>query len=450
MRSVSPGHSLLASWGLKLLLGIAMSILLIAGIALLLKRQSSPAAESTVPPGESLVSQLPTPETMATDPAVVTSSPSNDIVPTITTVTVSGRRLMVDNEPFTTKGVGYAPTPIGDDPDISPAHGDYFTSGYSAIYRRDLPLLREMGANTVRLWGWKYDADHSDFLDAAFNNGVRPIYVVASYWLDASRDISDPSVRQAIKAEFTQMVAIHKDHPAILVWAIGNELNAPWMFGDSDDLFSLIDEMAQAAHAEEGASFHPVTTPLADINLIGTIAARDPEVPNLDMWAAQVYRGSSFGSLFSDYQGVSDKPLIITEYGIDAYDDETAGEYENGSMPYQATYAESLWKEIEAHSDVCPGGSIMAYSDEWWKGRSSQTDANHPGCPDFDPLFHSSCGYANGAHPDGYSNEEWWGIMRTVDGGTGPDVMQPRTVYYTLQGLWTHKLYLPAVLREVQ
>ncbi len=368
----------------------------------------------------------------------------------MTIVTINDRKILVSGEPFTIKGVGYAPTPIGGDPETLPPHGDYFTSDYSAIHNRDLLLLRQIGANTIRLWGWKYDGDHTYFLDAAYDDGVKPIYVIASFWLDPSRNISDPTAREVIIAEFTQMVAIHKNHPAVLMWAIGNELNAPWMFGDSDDLFSLVDEMAQAAHTEEGANYHPVTTPLADIDLIDTIANRDSEVPNLDIWSVQVYRGSSFGGLFGDYAAVSDKPLVITEYGIDAYDDQNEGEYENIGTPYQATYAESLWNEIVANSNVCAGGSIMAYSDEWWKGKHGQTDSDHPDCPDTDSTFHSTCGYANGAHPDGYANEEWWGIMRTLDNGTNPDIMQPRAVYYTLQSLWTKRVYLPLALRASQ
>jgi uncharacterized repeat protein (TIGR01451 family) len=358
-------------------------------------------------------------------------------VTNLTIVTIGGRQILVNGKPFTIKGVGYAPTPICNDPD-SPPYGDYFTSNYSVIYNRDLPLLRGMRANTIRLWGWKYDADHTDFLDEAYNNGVSPIYVIVSFWLDPSRNISDPAVREAIIAEFRQMVAIHKNHPAVLMWAIGNELNAPWMFGDSEELFSLIDEMALAAHAEEGANYHPVTTPLVDINLIGTIANRDPEVPNLDVWTVQVYRGLSFETLFTDYAAASSKPLVITEYGIDAYDDRNGDEYERIGPPYQAMYAEALWNEIMANSNICSGGSIMAYSDEWWKGQHGQTDANHPDCPDYDPCFHSTCGYATGAHPDGYANEEWWGIMRTVDNGSDPDIMQPRAVYYTLRSLWTN------------
>jgi hypothetical protein len=206
------------------------------------------------------------------------------------------------------------------------------------------------------------------------------------------------------------------------------------MYGANlDDLFSLVNEMAQEAHLEEGEDAHPVTTPLADIDLNNTIATYDSSMSHLDVWSVQVFRGVTFGTLFDDYAVVSDKPLIITEYGIDAYDTRYGDEYENIGVPYQATYAEALWGEIEANSNVCCGGSIMAYSDEWWKGKYGEPSQ---GCPDYDPSFHSECGYPTGAHPDGYSNEEWWGIMRTKDNGSEPDIMEERAIYHTLRSLW--------------
>ena len=102
-------------------------------------------------------------------------------------------------------------------------------------------------------------------------------------------------------------------------------------------------------------------------------------------------------------------------------------------MPYQATYAQSLWKEIEANGDVSVGGVIRSYSDEWWLGKYG---AASTGCPDSDPSIHSICGYPSGYDPDGYANYEWLGVMRAVKNGTNPDIMEPRAVYATLQYLW--------------
>ena len=74
----------------------------------------------------------------------------------------------------------------------------------------------------------------------------------------------------------------------------------------------------------------------------------------------------------------------------------------------------------------------MEYSDQWWKGKYS-TD---PGCPDNNPTLHSACGYSMSSSPDAYDNEEWWGIMRNTVNASGPDTMEMRVVYYTLQELW--------------
>jgi len=354
-----------------------------------------------------------------------------------TTVSISGRKILVDGAPFTIKGVGYSPVPIGVDPETTPPYGDYFTSNYSAIYDRDLPLLRDMGANTIRLWDYNHGADHTDFLNKAYNNGVRPIYVVLTFVFDPAvySDITSQEARKKIKSDFRSMVAQYKNHPAILMWSIGNELNSPKMYGDKlNDLCSLINEMAHEAHKEEGGFSHPVVAPLADIDLVNTIATYEPLMTDIDIWGANIYRGESSGTLFSDLKKVSTKPFLVTGFSIDAYDENAEDEYENTGIPYQATYAESVWKEISDNLDVCLGGIIKAYSDEWWLGKSGNTLG---GCPDLDPALHSPCGHPSSSDPDGFANYEWFGIMRPVKNGANLDIMEPRKVYNTLKSLWT-------------
>jgi len=354
-----------------------------------------------------------------------------------TSVTINEHQLLVDGKLFTIKGVNYSPIPIGVDPEITPPYGDYFTSNYTPIYERDLPLLRQMGATTIRPWVWNNGNGHTDFLDKAYNDGIKPIYVIITFWMDPVLypDISSPDGREKIKADFRTMVAAYKNHPAVLMWSIGNELNSSKMYGDKlGDLFSLINDMAHEAHNEEGAYYHPVITPLADIDLINTIVTYEPLMPDLDIWGANIYRGSSFGTFFNDFKAISGKPLIILGFGIDAYDENKEDEYENAGIPYQATYAESLWKEISANLDVCLGGLIRAYSDEWWLGKFGNTLG---GCPDLDPVFHSPCGHpSSSSDPDGFVNYEWFGIMRVKKNGTSLDIMEPRKAYTTLKSLW--------------
>ena len=176
-----------------------------------------------------------------------------------------------------------------------------------------------------------------------------------------------------------------------------------------------------------------MTTILADSDLIETIKAYDARVPSLDIWSASVHRGKTFGKLFKDFKKVSAKPFAILEYGIDAYDHQNKDEYENIGKPYQAHYAESLWEEITKNSDVCIGGSIMAFSDDWWRGKYST--GKH--CPESDPSVHGTCGYPVSSSPDEYFDQEWAGIARVLPNASRRDIVEPRAAYYRLQALWT-------------
>jgi len=40
--------------------------------------------------------------------------------------------------------------------------------------------------------------------------------------------------------------------------------------------------------------------------------------------------------------------------------------------------------------------------------------------------------------PDGFANEEWFGVCRLVENiAGGPDVLQPRAVYQTIKSVYT-------------
>ena len=136
----------------------------------------------------------------ATDNAGNVENPGAGVTVTVasyqpTPVDVSGKQLLVNGAPFTVKGVVYSPVPIGEDPQASP-YGDYFTAPYNALHTRDLPVLRTLGANAVRLYHWEKSADHFDFLDQAFNGGTDPVYVIAGFWINEGLNIDPTSPDQ--------------------------------------------------------------------------------------------------------------------------------------------------------------------------------------------------------------------------------------------------------------
>lgn len=76
---------------------------------------------------------------------------------------VVGRQLYIDGKATILRGVCYSPVPINESVYFSP-YGDYFTNDYSFLWLRDLPLIKAMGANILRVYGWLPENDHSDFL----------------------------------------------------------------------------------------------------------------------------------------------------------------------------------------------------------------------------------------------------------------------------------------------
>lgn len=380
------------------------------------------------------------------DFTVWTLKPPEIPVPTIKPpsqgpVKVEGRQLLVNGQPYIIKGVGYNPVPIGE---------QRWNMADTRLYERDFPKLRTMGCNTIRTW----DKVNKTLLDYAQQNNLK---VCAGFWVDTSIDFANLTVRNSIKEDFKNYVAKYNDHPAILLWAIGNENNLH--NGNNPEWYSLVNEMAKDAYSiehnkveREGGeeyipTYHPVAIVNGDIGYnanitddnIGNSAkkADDASFNYVDIWAENFYPGRSFGITFNDYTSLTQKPLWISEYGVDAwyvnpsgYPDNPADGYEDETT--QAQWVGDGWANIAANwsgadpAKVCIGGTIMAYSDEWWKGGTPSTHD-----------WGGSPGWGT-RQPDGFSNEEWYGIMKVSKNPVvgEVDIATQRQIYTTLQTLW--------------
>lgn len=326
-------------------------------------------------------------------------------------VRIVNGQLVVNGQPFFIKGVGYNPIPIG----RSYAYG---FSGDREIYSRDFPLIRAMGANTIRTWS---KVTSTDFLDAAYNNGENPIYVIMGFPVDPTK-VSNATYREAVIGDFREYVRRFKDHPAVLMWCVGNEvefeIQKTWP-GDSGklrDWYSLLNELARAAYEVEGDSYHPVMTSSCEIYFIGDPAtgSDDSSLRFVDAWGATIFRGRSFEGAFDQFRERSSKPLVVTEFGIDAFDTNAGAEDEVA----QAEYASDLLDELFNAGGRILGGCYFEWSDEWWKAGTANS--------------HDVGGFDMPSFPDGVSNEEWFGICRVLDNGNGPDIIELRQVYQVL------------------
>ncbi|MCK5267796.1 MAG: hypothetical protein KAR07_06500, partial [Spirochaetes bacterium] len=124
---------------------------------------------------------------------------------------------------------------------------------------------------------------------------------------------------------------------------------------------------------------------------------------NVDVWGLQIYAWLGFGSpdAFQQWSIISTKPMFMAEYGADAWNS-TIPAYDTTS---QSNAAYILTKEILSNSsavnstNVCAGGTIFEWCDEWWKVSSGDLWGQDIG------------GLSGGTYPDAMHNEEYWGLV---------------------------------------
>jgi hypothetical protein len=76
-------------------------------------------------------------------------------------------------------GVAYSPISIGDDPNWNTR--DYFADDAREFWFRDLGLIRRMGANVIRIYGWNNELDHTLFLDTVAAFDMKVIGLVSNF-----------------------------------------------------------------------------------------------------------------------------------------------------------------------------------------------------------------------------------------------------------------------------
>ena len=341
-------------------------------------------------------------------------------LPAAASFTVQGRQLLRDGHAFQVRGVCYQPAPIGDNPSAAAPFGDYFTSNYGAITGRDLPLIRALGANVIRIYGWNATADHTAFLDACYNGGVDPIFVIVNRWIDPGTNWTSMAALDAIEQEFLQTDQGLGTHPAVLAIVLGNEANIHNGNGDNPAFWAAMNRFASAIKSQSPSRLVSV----AITDSLPQIAAHNAAVPALDFWCVQTYRGTTLGSLFNDYAAASTKPLLLTEFGMDAFNQTTGAPYPDNAALVGETVA-GLWTEIAANAEVCAGACVFEFADEWWKTPSGSASS------------HDSGGFALPGLPDGFANEEWWGLYAIADNGAGLDILTPRATVAALRAAWT-------------
>ncbi len=177
-----------------------------------------------------------------------------------------------------------------------------------------LAELHDLGGNSVRTWGIESLSqlvDGKPLLDRAQELGLM---VTAGIWIQQQRNGFDYDDAEAVQHQrdlVRQAVKTYKDHPALLIWGVGNETEGPTSDGSDLRVWKELNVLAGIVKEEDPN--HPVMTVIAGYGgqRIKNVSAY---CPNIDILGVNAY-GSADGAGRAVTQQGWTKPFILTEFG---------------------------------------------------------------------------------------------------------------------------------------
>ena len=169
-------------------------------------------------------------------------------------------------------------------------------------------LLKKAGGNAFRTWG--VGDDTPGILDEAAELGLK---VVLGIWLEHQRHGFDYTDAKKVQEQFEVAKAAvlrYRDHPALLAWGVGNEMEGFEEGGDRD-VWKAVNDIAQMI--KELDPNHPTMTVVAEIGG-ARVKAIHEWCPAIDIVGVNSYGGVlSLGERYREAGGK--KPFIVSEYG---------------------------------------------------------------------------------------------------------------------------------------
>jgi len=220
----------------------------------------------------------------------------------------------------------------------------YFIMGAGGSGSKE--MLAAAGANTFRTWG--VGPDLGEQLDQAEKLGLT---VVVGHWLGHPRHGFDYNDLDAVSEQFARVrddVLAYKDHPALLIWAIGNEMEG---FAEGDDAAVWSHVQALAAMIHDLDPNHPTMTVTAEIGG-RRVRAVHRLCPDIDIMGINSYGG--LPSVPERYQRLGGrKPIVITEFG-------PPGVWEIGKTEFGAPPELTSTEKASVYRDAFTAGCLEA------------------------------------------------------------------------------------------
>ncbi|MEQ1594397.1 MAG: glycoside hydrolase family 2 TIM barrel-domain containing protein [Casimicrobium sp.] len=219
--------------------------------------------------------------------------------------------------------------------------------------------LAANGGNAMRTWRTENGKTSGRaVLDRAWANGL---YVVTGIEIARERhgfNYDNPAdVRRQFEQVKSEVLAL-KDHPALILWSIGNELN---LNSKNPKVWNAVNEISRMIH--EIDPHHPTMTTLAGINkeVVDHIKAR---APDLDVLGVQMYADIVNLPRYLRESGWT-RPYLVTEWGATGHWEVPKTEWgapiENDSRVKAEFYRQRFDAAIRTDTSQCLGSFVFLW-----------------------------------------------------------------------------------------
>lgn len=242
-------------------------------------------------------------------------------------------RLFVENEEFYIKGAG--------------------------LEFGDIKSLADHGANSFRTWRTNNGQQSGqEVLDEALEHGLMVFMGIEVGRERHGKDYDDVAWVNEQKEAIREEVLMYKDHPALLGWGIGNELNLRYT---NKKVWDAVNDISIMIHEIDGN--HPTTTMLSGIGT-GEVDYIEANCKDLDFLSIQMY-----GDIINLQQRLEeagyDGPYMVTEWGATGHWEVGVTEWgapiEQTSNEKALSIKERYEKAIESDAKRCIGSYVFLW-----------------------------------------------------------------------------------------
>jgi hypothetical protein len=252
----------------------------------------------------------------------------------------------------------------------------YYVKGLGGQVNFD--KMVEVGANSLRTWGIE---EAQQVLDEAHKRGLT---VMLGLWLQHERHGFDYDNTDKVLTQlnhFKSIVNKFKNHPALLLWGVGNELDLNY---SNPKCWNAVQDIAKYIH--EVDPNHPTSTVTAGLDSL-EVAHIVKRCPDIDIYCINTY--GDIANVPSNVSKFGWKgPYMITEWGPNGYWESPKTSWgvslEQSSTEKRIVYAERFKKYIEPNKNECLGsyaflwGAKQEYTETWFGLFSKENKMTEP------------------------------------------------------------------------